>query len=156
MKLFIRTSALADGAPVVLASYPSDSPITANAHGPDLTMLDIPNVQLVRLPNETFPRLPEGWREQLSTVVSEFEADKRIKDVFPPSSQMSAMHELINLIFQYGTDVLLWPEIAKSRKADLDEAWNYVRDVRARAQAMKSLPVNFTADEHWPARIAKK
>jgi hypothetical protein len=156
MKIFIRTSSLGEKAPHILASYPADSPITADSHGPEMTMLEVPNLGFSKAPNETFPRLPEDWRERLSESILEMEAKKRINDVLSPLEQMTTLHELINLIMRHGTDVSQWPDNAKTRKAEIDDAWNYVREIRTRAQAMRSLPPNPTSDQHWPTRIAKR
>src|SRR4029453_16900036 len=96
------------------------------------------------------------WRERLSATVMQAEADRRINEVFPPSEQLAAMHEALDLALKHGTDVSQWPADARDRKAEIDSNWNYVREVNARAQQYRTVPFDPTADKNWPTRIAKK
>jgi hypothetical protein len=152
MKIFIRASELTEKTPQVLAFYPSDSPATH----PELTMLEVPDsVPLAAPAGESFPRLPEGWRERFAEGILQLEAKRRIEEVLSPLEQVATLRESIELIMQHGADVGSWPESARSRKAEIDHVWNYVTEVKARAAATKALPINPTSDKFWP-RIVRK
>lgn len=162
MKIFIRTSSLAEKSPQIFAMYSADAHVAADAHGPEMTMLEVPEMRFERLPDassatgaETFPRLPEDWRERLSQPIMQAEAERRINEVLPPSEQLASLSELVMLLMQHGYDPSAWPEDAKARKAEIEHAWNYVRDVKARARSHRTAPFDPTGDKNWPTRIVK-
>jgi hypothetical protein len=164
MKIFIRKSSVAESNPEIMASYPADAQVDADTHGPDMVMFEITApIKLERRPDnsqfdriEPFARLPDGWREKFSRPILEAEADRRIGDVLPVMEQLTSLRETIDLILQHGTDAAKWPPQAKTRKEDIDKAWNYVREVRERVRALKSLPGDHAHDKNWPARIKRK
>jgi hypothetical protein len=160
MKVFIRPTELTSGhAPTVIASYADDTDVPLDAHG-DAVVLTVPNKLLVF---ETFPdgtpkppKLKEGWREQAAEATLAAEAQRRIDEVMTPSEQISGIYELLQFTMQYGGDVSQWPQDAKARKAELETAFNYAREVRERARAQRGVPVNPMSDKAWPTRIARK
>jgi len=157
MKVFIRTSSLNEKSPQVIATYDNSSTIKSDAHGPDMTVLELPDaIHLIGIGlAEGAPRLPDDWRERFSEPILEAEARRRIEEALPISEQLSTLRETVELILHHGQDVSTWPKEAKDRKADIDDAWNYVRDLRARVRALKSLPANPVSDKNWPTKIAK-
>lgn len=178
MKIFIRASQMSDKNPQVVASYSSDSPVAADAH-PDTIMLEVPELVLVQAPmphlayspiqgdraarsssppppHEPFPRLPDGWREKLADPILQAEAKRRIDEVLPPLDQVATLHEMIDLILRYGVDSSSWPAEAKDRKAEIDDAWRYLHQVKERVRSLRALPANPASDRNWPTRIAKR
>lgn len=159
MKIFVRKSDLAEGTPRVLAVYKSDQPVNENTHGEDCTMLEVPDgeeIPLYKEPRESARRLKEGWRERLTEPILHAEAKRRADAALSPLEQFTTLREVIELTLQHGTDVSRWPSGARDRKAEIDEAWDYVRQVKERVHTMKSLPASPSSDKNWPARFAKK
>jgi hypothetical protein len=173
MKVFVRTSQMGRKNPQIIATYPAESSVAVDAHGPDATMLDIPDVPLIMgsaappprpdLPPmsadaELFSRLPDGWRENLSGAILQAEAKRRIDAVMPLSDQVASLHEALDTVMKHGVDVSKWPPEAQARKTELDATWNYVRSVRERAQQLRSssLPSNPSGDKLWPSRNNNK
>jgi hypothetical protein len=158
MKVFIRTSELSGSEPpTVIAFYDDNADIAPDAHGPGTTVLTLPGKVLDRDPEyRRPPRLARDWRDRAGSLPVEAEANRRVEDVLPAADQAATLHELVDLIIKHGTDVSKWPTDAKNRKAEIDEAWTYVRGVRSRARSLKSAPPDLASDKAWPTRIAKK
>jgi hypothetical protein len=169
MKVFVRTSSLGGGkAPEVIAYYPDDSEVAADAHGSEMTMLVVPKHVLKTAADKsddmmsplssmpTMPKLADDWRETAASVILQAEAKRRTEDVFPVSEQMSSLRDLLRFTLQYGTDTSKWPTEAKNRKAEIDSLWNYVGEVRERVRALSSLPNDPVSDKNWPTRMTRK
>lgn len=164
MKVFIRSSELGGKAPDVLAFYPDDSEVPADAHGPDATMLVVPKHVLRQSVEDRgelsaadarpppLPKLADDWRETSAQSVVEAEAKRRTEEVFTSSEQAQSLHELLVLILRHGTEISRWPPDAKKRKAEIDDLWNYADALTERARALKSLPQNPASDKIWPTR----
>jgi hypothetical protein len=159
MKIFVRSSGLGESRPQVVAYYDDDTDVPADAHGPGMMVINVPPNALVQetLPSGILdaPRLVPNWRELASTQIVAGEAKRRIEEVLPPAEQLATLRELIDFIIQHGIDVSQWPAEAKTRKAKIDDAWNYVRSVKEHASSMKPAPANFASDKVWPTRIKK-
>jgi hypothetical protein len=58
-------------------------------------------------------------------------------------------------ITTYGADTTTWPTYQQNRLAEINRCWQYVNDVRAKANAMgeAQLPIDPTADGNWPTVI---
>jgi hypothetical protein len=160
MKIFIQTSELSEKSPRVMAWYSEDSPINFDTHGPGMTMYVIPeiafNLKDGADKTDPFPRLPEDWKDRYGKAIVEWEAQRRVNEAMTPAEQMTTLREALELLTQYGPNLTVWPAAAKSRKAEIDEAWNYVREVNARARSFASMPPNPYSDKNWPTRPAKK
>jgi hypothetical protein len=164
MKVFIRSSEIGEDSPTVIATYNDDIDVPSNAHGEGTTMLTVPRSAIIPSPDATIagrlaavpPKLISGWRERAGQTIAEGEAKRRIDDVLPSSDQLITLHELIALSLQHGTDVSKWPTDAKNRKAEIDDAWNYVRAVKERARSRGPISGDPTNDRSWPTRIARK
>jgi hypothetical protein len=157
MKVFIRSSDLTGEKPRVIAFYPDGSDVPDNAHGDGITVLNLPMSVLVREAYDPVPVLAEDWRARAGSLVVEAEAKRRIDEALPLSEQIGALREMISFIVQYGVNVSEWPAAATARKAELDELWNYIDEIRERARAhMPAIPPNPVSDKVWPRRLAKK
>ena len=99
------------------------------------------------------PKLAQDWRERAGAMPMQAEARRRIDAVLSSDDQMLLLHDMQNLLIQHGTDVAKWPTEARARKADIDQKWTYVRDIKERVRAMKSAPANPASDKNWPTRI---
>jgi hypothetical protein len=163
MKVFIRASELDSGEPVVIASYDDAVDISPHAHGDGMILVTVPGNVLTY---ETtlagsfllrgLPKLARDWRERSSELTIAGEAKRRIEEVLPASEQMATLYDIVDFFLKHGTDISSWPTDAKDRKAEIEQMWNYVREVKERARALKSTPANPTSDKVWPTRIAKK
>jgi hypothetical protein len=155
MKVFLRSEDLASGEPpTVIASYDDNASVPADAHGAGMIVVTVP-ANLIDYHNR-LPRLVPDWRERAGPALMAAEADRRIGEVLSPAEQQSTLYEMIQFILQHGTDISTWPADAQERKADIDNMWNYVREVRQRQQSMASVPANPGSDKVWPIRVAKR
>jgi len=169
-KIFVETRNFADDRPLVLAYYESSSDIAIDEHGHDTTMMLVPHDVItfesseedrvtggisIRPGSMKLPRLAADWRNRAAADVAAAEADRRIIEVLPPLEQVGTLQELLDFVTKYGVEQASWPPDARARKAEIDALWNYVKAVRERARAMKTLPRNPTSDNNWPTRIVK-
>lgn len=113
------------------------------------------NGDIPLMPVDRRPTLVKSWRMDYVTQIPAGEAGRRIYSAFPDYSQMNSNNEMNGYITQYGNDSSKWPSAAQNRKAEIDRCWTYVNAVRASANAMaqQMLPVDPTADGHWPTII---
>jgi hypothetical protein len=160
MKIFVRSTDLGSAEPTIVGFYSDDSDVSETAHGLDAVMLTVPShlIQYERLPDgsQAVPKLNQNWREQAGAKVIEHEARKRINEAFALEQQLLALHELQELIIQHGTDMSSWPTDARNRKAEFDQSWTYVREIKERMRATTTIPPNPSSDKNWPTRLAKK
>lgn len=159
MKVFVRKSDLAAGdKPVAIAFYPDNSDIADDAHGEGVTVLTLPMHALVQ-PNPAsggLYHLADDWRERAGSLPVEAEAKRRIEETFGAQEQLNALREIVENIVKHGS-ISNWPEEARTRKAEFDEKWNYVDEVRERARAhAPSAPIDPGSDKLWPRRFPKK
>ena len=163
MKVFVRTGDLSGGKrPEVVAFYDDDTDISPDAHGPGMSVITVPGHLIAHERDERnpmvpmVPRLADNWRSRVGPHFTAAEAERRVNDVLAPSEQVSALHEVVEMVVQHGTDVSKWPSVAKARKAELDEKWNYLGEVRERARAhAPSAPIDPSSDKVWPARLKR-
>jgi hypothetical protein len=162
MKVFIRSSSLNSARPEVMAYYDDTTEVPDGAHGEGMTIMNVPANAFARERQDInkgianpMPKLIDNWREFAKDTILTGEANRRINEVLPPEQEAAASHELLALVLQHGTDVSQWPADAKTRKAEIDDALNYVRAVRERARSYTSVPADPASDKAWPPRIKK-
>jgi hypothetical protein len=158
MKIVVRSNELGGASPSVVAFYPDNSDVSADAHGEGMTVISVPQNVLAYETREDgtrspMPILAKDWRERAGSLPLHAEARRRIDDVLSVDEQMLSLHELIDLAIQHGTDISKWPQEAKDRKAEIEHQWKYIRDITERVRATKSAPANPTSDKNWPTRI---
>lgn len=165
MKVVIRSSQLTSQSPEIIATYDDATDIASDAHGPDTMILSVPQNVVTHEIDESGGLLPPklklavDWRERASKPIIAAEAKRRTDEAFTLSEQMNTLHELVSLVVQHGTDVAKWPAEAKTRKAEIDEMWNYINEISKRARthsAASSAPVNPTNDKIWPTRLKSR
>lgn len=166
MKVFVRTSELGgEDPPTVIASYRDDSTVPDDAHGDGVTVLTLPMSALAPpprggatgRPGGRLPTLAKDWREKAGTAPVKAEAKRRIEQEFSITDQLNALRELLANVLEHGADVGRWPDDARAHKAELDEKWRYVAEVRERARAhAPSTPIDPGSDKAWPRRLASK
>jgi hypothetical protein len=156
MKVFVRRSDLNSAAPRIVASYPDNTDVMDDAYGEGITVLNLPpNVLLAD--GGLGMVLAQDWRQHAGTLPVKTEAKRRIERVFTISDQLNALHEIIAIMMQHGSDPSQWPDQTKARSAALEELWNYIDEVRERARAHASaIPYDPSSDKVWPPRPAKK
>ena len=147
MKIFIRKASLNSPRPEVIAFYDDNTEIPEGAHGEGMMIMNVPANAFVRDRQDAskgqpdpMPKLIDGWRDSAKEMIVNGEADRRIKEVLPPDREISALHEMLSLIMQHGTDVSKWSQDAQKRRGEIDDALNYVRAVRERARSFASTP----------------
>jgi hypothetical protein len=160
-RIFVRTAELgSDKPPEIIAIYEANIDVAADAHGSGATMFELPDrVIVTEGTNPEIHRkryLAEDWKEQSAEPILRAEAKRRIEEIFKLEEQLTTLYEAIDLMVQHGTDLTKWPTPAKDRKAEIDQMWNYVREINARVRAHKSVPIDPTSDKNWPTRIKKK
>jgi hypothetical protein len=161
MKVFIRTSDIANEKPILIASYPDESDIKDNAHGEGMIVLTVPR-EVIQSPTHGaagngMPYLAKDWRERAGTVPVAAEAKRRIEDAFPISDQLRSLHEMIDAMTKYGAQEAAWPPEIRQRKAAFDERWKYVTDVTSKAnEHAPAMPRDPSNDKLWPRRPMKK
>jgi hypothetical protein len=155
MLVFVHKSALTMAADekVGVAMYFEDNVTPPPNMDPNLVALRLPPGALVQ--TATLPTLAPGWRNTYRTEIANSEAERRILAAFPEHAQRNAIVETHRAMMKHGAEVKQWPEAAKRRQGEIDRLWEYVDDIRARADAMTkaALPANPSADSHWPTRI---
>jgi hypothetical protein len=157
MQIFVDKTTLTgagDEVVTVFGAYDDTATVASNAHGPNATVLTLPIDAIVT--TQPPMTLVQDWRTTYNAQVLNGEANKRIVAVFPEYSQRNSNAELNNYITTYGANAGAWPAAQQSRKAEIDRCWQYVNDVRTKANAMAeaALPVDPTADANWPTVIA--
>jgi hypothetical protein len=161
MKVFVRTSNLAEEKPIVIAFYPDTSNVKDDAHGDGVTVLSLPMSALVtpdpRNKGVNLYTLSSDWRQTSGSLSVKGEAKRRIEQVFSISDQLNALHEIIDIVVKHGADASRWPGSVRDRKIELDEKWNYIGEVRERVRSHEpAMPHNPGSDKAWPRRLAKK
>jgi hypothetical protein len=162
MKVFIRSSALSNPKPQVVAYYEDNADVPETAHGPGMTILHVPpNAVLYEsMPDSSMPdpmpKLVPNWRELAGKSIAAGEAQRRIKAALPPEEQIATLRELIGFIIDYGLDVSTWPTEAKTRKAKIYDLWNYIDAIKQHAQSFTSAPADPMNDKIWPPKIKKQ
>ena len=157
MKVFVRAADLPGEKPMVIASYADDVDIADDAHGQDVNVLTLPAHAIVQDERLGSLTLAENWRERAGGLPVRVEAKRRIEEAFTISDQLNALHEVIDLVVKHGTDATQWPTEARQRKAELDERWEYIGEVRERVRAhAPSVPLDPHSDKVWPRRLTKK
>jgi hypothetical protein len=167
MKVFIRTSDLGEKSPRLIAFYRDESAVPDDAHGEGMTVLTLPANAMIaeRLYADAPPeagepiimRLADDWRQRVGPTVLEAQATQRINEAFSPAEQISALRETVDLVIKHGPDASSWPTSAKQRKAEIDEKWKYIGEIKERLRAlMPSMPADPTSDKAWPMRLAKR
>jgi hypothetical protein len=161
LKIFIKTDELNQKNPRVMASYQAERTPTINENThPGMTMFVIPEIPFKMTKEHpgdfpgSLPIMPDGWKETLGPHIMNGEAQKRIAEVLPPEDQMLSLYELLDMLLQHGTNVTKWPTSAQNRKAEIADAWDYAREVTARASNFKMMPATVDSDKNWPARPA--
>jgi hypothetical protein len=158
MKVFIRTSELTSDKPHVIAFYPDGSNIKNDAHGTGLTVLTVPDTVLAQGDAaDPIPKLIKDWRTRAGSVIVESEAKRRIDEALSSIDRFTTLREVIEFVVQHGSDVSKWPSEAKARKAEIDELWRYLGEIRERARAHASvIPHDPGSDKVWPRRPIKR
>lgn len=162
MKVFVRTGDLAIGdKPRVLAFYPDSTEVKDDAHGDGVTVLTLPSNAVVRQGRGRRGGgmfvLADDWRDRAGSLPVEMEAKRRSDEVFPLAEQISSLRETVQNIFTHGSDPTQWPDDLKTRKAELDEKWRYLGEVKDRARASASAPlIDLRSDKIWPRRPPAK
>lgn len=156
MQVFVSRNTLtglADENVHVIASYEDAVLIDPAVHGTGATIMIMP-VDAVQMGVPM--SLVQDWRTRFEVQIITGEANKRIIAAFPDYSQRNANAEINGYITSYGADSSAWPAGPQSRKAEIDRCWQYVNDVRAKANALGEamLPVDPTADGNWPTVIS--
>ena len=112
MKVFIRSSEANSKSPTVLAVYPADSDVPANAHGAEARMFDVPAAAV--LPGKAV----EGEMPVIATLVADWR-----ERAAAGRSHLASVHELLGYVLNYGTDTSKWPPDAKTRKSEIEAQW---------------------------------
>jgi hypothetical protein len=162
MKVFVRTDSLGTQKPTIIAVYPDDSNIPANAHGEGMTILHVPMQAIEKVPPVNSPeggRLPvlsDNWREAAGDMPVKAEAKRRIEEAFPASDQLNSLYEMVDTVVQYGIDITKWPADARQRKVEFDKKWKYVAEVREQLKTHSAaMPRDPSSDKIWPRRLAR-
>jgi hypothetical protein len=151
MQVFVRRSTLTNEAVPILLSVDDTAAIPLEMQRPGLTVLSVAGSAIQN--SERGPALEPGWRETNQREIIKGEARRRILEAFPEHEQRNAALEIALLLATHGSGQ--WPREAQGRKAEIERAWGYINAVRAAAKAMLAtgtLPVDPTADAHWPKR----
>jgi hypothetical protein len=160
MKVFVRTESLGTEKPAVIAFYPDDSNIPANAHGDGITVLNVP-MQVIEIPAAgigefRLPSLTSNWREAAGDMPVKAEVRRRIETEFPTSEQISSLFELIDALIRHGSDISKWPTDVRQRKAEFDKKWKYVTEVQEHGKTHAAvMPRDPSSDKIWPRRLAR-
>jgi hypothetical protein len=159
-KVFIRSSDLTRERPIVVASYNDDVDIPDNAHGEGMSVLILPSYLLAGPSTESLgmSSLAKGWRARAGEIPIKAEAQRRIEKGFPVLDQLTLVHEMIDAITKYGTDLSKWPADVRQRKMAYDEGCKYITDVKdkARTHSAGVMPRDPASDKIWPPRLTKK
>jgi hypothetical protein len=129
MKVFVRTTSLNTDDPEVVAVYGPTVEIASDAHGPGLTVVDIPpnfidnksthgGVGIISM--HRF-KLKSGWRTGYQKETKLLRAGTLSSG---SDDKVAALHELLGLVMEHGVNESQWPDDAKSRKADIDRSFN--------------------------------
>ena len=155
MKVFIKTSELSQHSPNVIASYPDNSDVAANAHGDGVIVVTVPQNLIQSVTDSNFQsrvKLVEGWRERAGKTIMVAEAERRALEVFPRDQQVRAINELVFSVLRHGPDPEKWPNEAKQRYIKIDQLWKYLGALDEVVAGRVQAPTNPLSDEHWPTR----
>jgi len=153
VQVFIRSTEMSDQNPLVIACYPASRPVPVDTHGDGMSVLTLP-IEAIKQPalgveGIRLPMLADNWQSYPQSVTAE--ATRRVEEAFTTSEQIASLHQTIEDIQKYGTDLSKWPLEARQAKAKTDEKWKYVDEVNARAQAhAASRPFDPSSDKVWP------
>lgn len=160
MKAFIRSNDLNEqgSAIEIIALYGDDADVPADAHGAGLTIVNVPSSALVMGTPHQAPKLAANWRERAgpngAAKMMQAEARRRADEVLPLDRQIEALHEMVSLLAKNGAAKMeLWPTAERDRFLVLDQRFKYVQKLHERADTFAEVPVNPSADSHWPTRI---
>jgi len=156
-QVFVKRAQLLNETPtdpvVVLASYRNDTVVDPLWHGPDATVMSVPDTSLFNDRDHYQTILASNWRDDYVPVVNA-ESARRITKAFPDYKQSNYNAQYNNYQSQYGVDTTQWPVgMPQDFLAEYLRGWKYVNDVRAASNNMTGMPQDPTADEHWPPAI---
>jgi len=160
MKVFVRTASLQSDDPDIIAVYGPAVEIEPDAHGPGVSMIDVPPKFVASEPPHGggavmgMPRLKlkSGWRSSGNFMRAE--AQRRIGESFGEVDQIAALRELLEMVISYGHDESQWPSAAQERRAKISKEFKYVENVDARARSISAseVAINPASDSSWPQK----
>jgi len=99
--------------------------------------------------------LRKGWRDALAESVDE-EAEHRILETFPASSQRIAALKLVLAIIDYGSDPKKWPADARELLDQVRKGVSFIASMNAQADLLRNKGVGVPgANGNWPSKPDK-
>jgi len=149
-QVFVRSIDISLTNPVVMAMYPDTRPVDPTIHGQGMSVYTLP-MEAIQQPSAAtglMPVLVDNWQSMVPVATM---GALRTENTFPLSAQIESLHQTIEGILKYGTDLSRWPREVRQNKANFDELWKYFDEINERVKAYVASPTHdLSSDKAWP------